>query len=142
MKKRILLSEAITGPEVDQLAAEFEVVSAPELWKNSDQLRRRLGEGYDALFVRNQTRVTPEVIAAGGTRLQVIARAGVGLETVDVAAATAAGVVVVFAPEQNAISVAELTLGLMLALARQIPAADQDTHAGGWDRPRFTGVEH
>ena len=71
----------------------------------------------------------------------MIARAGAGLDNIDVAAATGAGIVVVSAPEQNSISVAELTLGFMLSLARMIPAADHDTKAGGWKRQQFTGIE-
>lgn len=141
MNQRILATELFTGPGIERLAAEFEFVSEPKLWHSPEQLRARLGEGFDAILVRNQTRVTAEVIHAAGPRLKVIARAGVGLETVDVQAATEAGIVVAFAPEQNAVSVAELTLGLMLALARQIPAADRNTREGGWDRQRFTGVE-
>src|SRR6202044_877239 len=78
---------------------------------------------------------------AFGSKLQIIGRAGAGLDNIDVPAATAAGIVVVSTPDQNSISVAELTLGMMLALARKIPAADQNVKSGGWDRQRFVGTE-
>ena len=71
----------------------------------------------------------------------MIGRAGVGLDNVDVKAASEAGVVVVWTPEQNSISVAELAIGMMLSLARGIPAADRSTKTGGWERQKFTGVE-
>ena len=141
MPTRILISEKSAGPGIDELAREFEVVHEPTLGANPEALRAKLAEGFDALLVRNITRVDAALLGAAVPRLKVVGRLGVGLETIDVPAATAAGVVVSFAPEQNAISVAELTLGLMLALARKIPAADRDTHAGGWDRVGFTGVE-
>ena len=93
-----------------------------------------------ALIVRNQTQVTVELIRAA-ERLEVIARAGVGLDNVDVAGRSRAGVVVAFTPSQNSISVAELTLGLMLGLARKIAAADRHVKQGGWARYQFVGSE-
>ena len=90
--------------------------------------------------MRNQTQVTADLIAAG-ERLEIVARAGVGLDNIDVRAASRAGVVVALAPSQNAISVAELSIGLMLALARKIPAADRHVKQGGWARHQFTGSE-
>ena len=136
---RVLLTESIVGQPVDDLEQHFELVRDPDLWQHPEKLKETLPE-FDALIVRNQTRVTGDLIAAG-TRLKVIARAGAGLDNIDVSAAAAAGIPVVYAPEQNAISVAELAMGLMLGLARKIPAADQDTKKGGWDRHGFTGVE-
>ncbi len=141
MPTRILISEKSLGAEIDALTRDFDVVHAPELGANPEALRARIAEGFDAILVRNITRVDAALFAAAGPRLKIVGRLGVGLETIDVAAASAAGVVVAFAPEQNAVSVAELTLGLMLALARSIPLADRDTKGGGWDRQRFTGVE-
>lgn len=135
----ILISENIRGAAVDALASEYSVVTEPELWKDTAALVKAL-DGAKALIIRNQTKVTAELLAAAPS-LEVIGRAGVGLDNVDVAACTKAGVQVVSTPEQNAISVAELAIGLMLSLARMIPAADIDTKAGGWSRQRFTGVE-
>ena len=90
--------------------------------------------------MRSQTRVTAEVIAGTGS-LQVIGRAGAGLDNIDVPAATAAGIVVTSTPEQNALSVAELTLAMLVALARRLPGANADTKAGRWSRNEFTGTE-
>jgi D-3-phosphoglycerate dehydrogenase len=135
----ILISEAMAGAAVDQLAARFAVACQPELWRSPGALSREVAP-CRALLVRNQTRVTAEVIAAA-PNLVVIGRAGAGLDNIDLHAASAAGVVVVSTPDQNSLSVAELTLGLMLALARKIPAADRDTRAGGWNRQQYVGVE-
>jgi D-3-phosphoglycerate dehydrogenase len=135
----VLVSEAIAGREMDALRSAFDVTYEPELFKNPQRLKELL-PSYRALIVRNQTQVTADLIAAGKW-LIVIGRAGVGLDNVDHDSASKAGVVVTFAPEQNSISVAELALGLMLSLARMIPAADRSTKTGGWDRKRFTGTE-
>ena len=135
----ILITEDITGEPVDELAKQFDVVRRGDLWRIPEELKSTVRD-FRALIIRNQTQVTQAVVEAGA-RLEVIARAGVGLDNVDVQAASHAGVSVVFAPEQNSISVAELTLGLMLSLARKIPGADRSTKAGGWERKLYTGVE-
>ncbi len=135
----VLVSEAVAGREMNALRSAFDVTFEPELFRNPQRLRELL-PAYRALIVRNQTSVDAPLIASG-KNLIVIGRAGVGLENVDHQAASDAGIVVTFAPEQNSISVAELALGLMLALARMIPAADRSTRGGGWDRRRFTGTE-
>jgi D-3-phosphoglycerate dehydrogenase len=95
---------------------------------------------YDALVVRSQTQVTAEVIAAGDN-LKVVARAGIGLDNVDVEAATRKGVLVVNAPQSNIISAAEHTLGLLLAQARNIPQANEELKRGVWERAKYQGVE-
>jgi D-3-phosphoglycerate dehydrogenase len=135
----ILISENINGAAVDELCARFEVLRLPDLWKNPEQLAERAAD-CRALMVRNQTQVTAKVIAAA-SNLIVIGRAGVGLDNVDVKAAEQAGIVVSFTPDQNAISVAELAIGLILSLARSIPEADRDTKAGNWNRRHFLGTE-
>jgi D-3-phosphoglycerate dehydrogenase len=135
----ILISENIRGAAVDALSARFEVETLPELWKDPEELKRRIA-GVRALIVRNQTQVTADVLAAG-RNLAVVGRAGVGLDNVDVVAASKAGVVIACTPDQNAISVAELAIGLMLSLARVIPAANADTKAGNWNRQSFFGTE-
>lgn len=94
----------------------------------------------DALLVRSATKVDAEVLAAA-TRLKVVARAGVGLDNVDVAAATARGVMVVNAPTSNIVSAAEHAVALLLAVARHIPAADASLRGGQWKRSAYTGVE-
>lgn len=95
---------------------------------------------YDALVVRSQTKVTAEALASA-TRLKIIGRAGVGIDNIDVPAATQRGVVVVNSPEGNTVAAAEHTLGMLLALARAIPAADAAMKAGTWQRERFMGTE-
>jgi D-3-phosphoglycerate dehydrogenase len=135
----VLITENILGAEMDALRARFDCTFEPNLWQQPEALQAMIGN-YRALIVRNQTQVTRTLIAAG-TKLEIIGRAGVGLDNVDLPAATEQGIVVAFTPEQNANSVAELTIGLLLALARKIPAADRDTKAGGWKRQQFTGIE-
>ena len=103
------------------------------------ELRRRIA-GYDGLAVRSATKVTAELIAASDA-LKVIGRAGIGVDNIDVAAATERGIVVMNTPYGNAITAAEHTIAMMFALARQIPAADRSTQAGKWQKSRFMGVE-
>lgn len=136
---RILVTENIAGPAMDELRKTGDVAFEPDLWRDPAALTAAAREA-EAIIVRNQTQVTADVIAAA-PKLKLIARAGAGLDNIDVQAATAAGVVVSFAPTENSLSVAELALGLMLSLARMIPAADRDTKGGGWSRARFTGGE-
>ena len=95
---------------------------------------------YEGLVVRSETKVTAEVIQAG-TKLQVVGRAGVGVDNIDVEAATQQGIVVVYAPTGNTISAAELTIGLMLAMARNIPQAHGTLKAGQWRRTEYVGTE-
>ncbi|MFN0084677.1 MAG: hydroxyacid dehydrogenase [Blastocatellia bacterium] len=134
-----LITENVSGEEMDLFRRNFDTVYDPDLWKQRDRLLALIPD-CRALIVRNQTRVTAELIAAG-VRLQVIARAGVGLDNIDLRAASEQGIVVAFTPEQNTNSVAELVIGLILGLARNIPAADRDTRQGGWKRQQFTGIE-
>ncbi len=96
--------------------------------------------GFDALVVRSRTRVTAELLRAG-RRLRVVGRAGIGVDNVDVAAATELGVLVVNAPTANLISACEHTFALLLALCRRVPAAHASLAAGEWERSRFEGVE-
>ena len=95
---------------------------------------------YDALVVRSETQVTKDVIDAG-RKLKVVGRAGVGVNNIDVKAATVRGVVVVNVPGGNTIAATEQTFALLLALARHVPEADQTLRSGVWDRKRFTGIE-
>ncbi|MBI4302538.1 MAG: phosphoglycerate dehydrogenase [Chloroflexi bacterium] len=104
-----------------------------------EELKSIIG-GYYGLIVRSQTKVTAEIIAAG-SRLQVIGRAGVGVDNIDLEAATRSGIIVVNAPLGNAISAAEHTLALLLALSRHIPQANATLRAGEWRRANFMGTE-
>ena len=119
--------------------SDLEVVFEPDLWNDPDALTKAVAEA-DAIIVRNQTQVTAELIAAA-PNLKIIARAGAGLDNIDTDAATAAGVVVSFAPSENSLSVAELAMGLFISLARNIATADKDIRKGNWNRALFTGSE-
>src|SRR5256885_3079985 len=107
--------------------------------RKADDLARDLKDA-DALIVRSATQVTKDLIAAA-PRLKVIARAGTGVDNVDVPAASDRGILVMNAAGANSISVAELALALMLALSRSIPTADASMKKGVWDKKRLTGVE-
>ncbi|NLX97209.1 MAG: hydroxyacid dehydrogenase [Rhodopirellula sp.] len=135
----VLVTENIVGEPMEAMRRRLAVGFEPELWKKPEQLADAVAAAK-ALVVRNQTRVTEDLIRAGG-ELQIIARAGAGLDNIDVEAAGRAGVVVASTPAQNAVSVAELTLGLMLSLARRIPEADRHVKGGGWARQNFYGTE-
>ncbi|MGH9608017.1 MAG: hydroxyacid dehydrogenase [Terracidiphilus sp.] len=135
----ILISEAIEGAAVDALRSRFRVLYLPDAWKSPQLVAEKIGD-CRALIVRNQTPVTAELIDAA-PELLVIGRAGAGLDNVDLDYARQAGIVVASTPDQNAISVAELAMGLMLALVRLIPAAGRDTKEGNWNRLRFVGTE-
>ncbi|KLI63429.1 phosphoglycerate dehydrogenase [Aurantiacibacter marinus] len=104
-----------------------------------EQLIARIGE-YDGLAIRSSTTVTPEILAAA-TNLKVIGRAGIGVDNVDIAKASASGVVVMNTPFGNSITTAEHAIAMMLALARQIPEANRRTQAGEWPKKDFMGVE-
>ena len=102
-------------------------------------LRAIIGD-YDALVVRSETRVTADILAAA-TRMRVVARAGVGVDNIDVDAATTHGIIVVNSPTGNVAAAAEHTVALLLALARHVPAATASLKSGKWERSRFVGVE-
>ncbi len=134
---RILVAESIADEGIELLRADHDVDVRTGL--SPDELRATIGE-YDALVVRSQVQADAALIAAG-SRLVVIGRAGVGVDNVDLDAATRAGIVVVNAPTGNTIAAAEHTLALLYALARRIPAADASVRRGEWTRSAFTGVE-
>jgi D-3-phosphoglycerate dehydrogenase/(S)-sulfolactate dehydrogenase len=114
------------------LEGSFPITRNDDLWNNPEELKAALKD-VKALVVRNRTKVTADVIAAA-PNLKVIARAGVGLDNIDLKAADAAGVVVVAGLGANAVSVGELTLGLALSLLRNVPGHDVATRDGGWVR--------
>lgn len=135
----ILISENIQGVALDALRERFHVSLQPEIWKSPPKLESEI-RSCRALMVRNQTPVTAELLACA-PELLVVGRAGVGLDNIDVKAAEHAGIVIASTPDQNAISAAELTIGMILALARMIPAANRDTRQGNWSRQKFVGIE-
>ena len=134
---RVLVAEPLATEGLALLRSQHAVDERIGL--GPDELRAIIGD-YDALVVRSQVQVDAELIAAG-TRLVVIGRAGVGVDNVDIDAATRAGITVVNAPTGNTIAAAEHTLALLYALARKIPAADASVRRGEWKRAPFTGTE-
>lgn len=137
MSFKILIADGLSQAGLERLKIAGQVVVNPKI--TADELVAELPE-YHALIVRSRTRVTPRVIAAG-VNLKVIGRAGVGVDNIDVGAALARGVAVVNSPLAATVSVAELTLALMLALARPVLAADASLKQGRWDKSAFTGGE-
>lgn len=136
---KILVSDPLAkeGVEILQKIPEFAVDVKTDL--KPDELKAVIGN-YDALIVRSATKVTADVIANAG-KLRVIGRAGVGLDNVDLAAATQKGIIVMNAPAGNTISTAEHTMSMILALSRNIAQANSSTKKGEWKRSKFMGVE-
>jgi len=135
-KRRVLVCDALDVATLG-LTDAFEVDYDPNITK--EDLLAKV-EGYDALVVRSRTKVDAEVIARA-TRLKIVGRPGTGLDNIDLRAANARGVEVVNSPEALVEAVAEHVIGLMLALARNIPAADASMKAGLWEKQRFVGTE-
>ncbi len=134
---KVLVSDPIDQTGIDILSQVAEVDVRTGL--SPEQLKAIIGD-YDALMIRSGTQVTAEIIEAAG-KLRIIGRAGVGVDNVDVPAATRRGVIVVNSPEGNTIAAAEQALALMLALSRHVPQAHASTIAGGWDRKTYVGNE-
>ncbi len=135
---KVLIADALSERALEAflargLEADVAVGLAPE------ELIKKIG-AYDGLAVRSTAKVSEAVIAAGGA-LKVIGRAGIGVDNIDVEAATQRGIVVMNTPGGNAVTTAEHTIAMLFALARQIPAADRSTQAGKWEKSRFMGVE-
>ncbi len=134
---KVLVSDPIDQVGIDILSQVAQVDINTSL--SPDELVVAIAD-YDALMIRSGTRVTAAVIEAGH-KLKIIGRAGVGVDNVDVPAATRKGIVVVNSPEGNTIAAAEHTLAMMMSMSRFIPAANESMKAGKWDRKNFTGVE-
>jgi D-3-phosphoglycerate dehydrogenase len=117
----------------------IEVDFQPALGKDKEKLAELIGN-YDGLAIRSATKVSPKILD-NAQNLKVIGRAGIGVDNVDIPAATARGIIVMNTPFGNSITTAEHAITLMLALARQIPQADASTQAGKWEKNRFMGVE-
>jgi D-3-phosphoglycerate dehydrogenase len=132
MPAQVVVAEDVVGPALDALQEELQIVVDTAAWSEPDRLHKLL-RSADGLVVRNRTQVTRELIEAA-PRLQVVARAGTGLDNIDLAAADDLGVVVVAASGANALSVAELAIGLALCLARQIVVLDRQVRGGVWER--------
>ena len=134
---RVLVKEKIADSGVDLLREKFDVDLGVD-WQDGE-LEQRIAD-YDAILIRSATKLTADLIDKG-TRLKVIGRAGVGVDNVDVPAATKRGIIVANAPEANTIAAAEHTMALLLALCRNIPQAHSSLTAGKWERSKFGGME-
>ncbi len=140
MAPKVLISDALS-PAAVQIFKDrgIEVDFQPNLGKDKDKLAEIVGN-YDGLVIRSATKVSPKILERA-TNLKVIGRAGIGVDNVDIPAATAKGIIVMNTPFGNSITTAEHAISLMLALARQIPEADTSTRAGKWEKNKFMGVE-
>jgi D-3-phosphoglycerate dehydrogenase len=137
MLMKVLVSDSLAEEGVRRLESGAEVDVITNL--SPEELIQKIKE-YDALVIRSGTKVTADVIKAAD-RLKVIGRAGVGIDNVDVEAATKKGIIVLNTPGGNTISAAEHTIAMMLAVARNIPQANAALHKGEWNRKKYTGVE-
>jgi D-3-phosphoglycerate dehydrogenase / 2-oxoglutarate reductase len=138
MAPRVLIADQLS-PAAVAIFRERGLATDVNVGLSKEELEKVIGD-YDGLAVRSATKVTEKVIAAAG-RLKVVGRAGIGVDNIDVKAATAKGVIVMNTPFGNSITTAEHALSLMMALARQIPEADRSTQAGKWEKSKFLGVE-
>lgn len=137
---KVLISDELSDAAVQIFReAGVEVDFQPQLGKDPAKLAGIIGD-YDGLAIRSATKVTADLLAKAD-RLKVVGRAGIGVDNVDIPAASARGVVVMNTPFGNSITTAEHAIALMFACARQIPAADASTRAGKWEKSRFMGVE-
>jgi D-3-phosphoglycerate dehydrogenase len=137
---RVLISDALS-PAAVQIFKDrgIDVDFQPALGKDKDKLAAIIGD-YDGLAIRSATKVSPAILAQA-SRLKVIGRAGIGVDNVDIPAATAKGVIVMNTPFGNSITTAEHAIAMMFAVARQIPDADRTTQAGLWEKNKYLGVE-
>ncbi|MBD2845200.1 phosphoglycerate dehydrogenase [Paenibacillus sp. IB182496] len=136
---KVLVSDPISDLGIEQLTAASDIAVDKKPGLSEDELVSIIGE-YDALLVRSQTKVNARVMEAG-KQLKVVGRAGVGVDNIDLKAATQRGIIVINAPDGNTITTCEHTFAMMMALARHIPQAYMKTVGGEWDRKSFVGVE-
>ncbi|MCE9507668.1 MAG: phosphoglycerate dehydrogenase [Alphaproteobacteria bacterium] len=139
IKQKVLISDKMS-PQAEQIfkSRGIEVTVKTDL--KPEDLKNVINQ-YDGLAIRSSTKVTAEILKMTGGKLKVIGRAGIGVDNVDVSAATGAGVVVMNTPFGNSITTAEHTIAMMMALARQIPSANASTHAGKWEKSKYMGQE-
>ena len=135
---KVLIADELS-PRAVAMFAERGVDAEVAIGLKPDALAAMIGD-YDGLAVRSATKVTADLLQAAH-RLKVVGRAGIGVDNIDVAAATQRGIVVMNTPYGNSITAAEHTIAMLFALCRQIPAADRSTQAGKWEKARFMGVE-
>ncbi|MEY1557656.1 phosphoglycerate dehydrogenase [Yoonia sp. R2331] len=137
---KVLISDKLS-PAAVQIFKDrgIDVTFEPDLGKDKDRLLSVIGD-YDGLAIRSATKATEKIIAAA-SNLKVIGRAGIGVDNVDIPAASKKGIIVMNTPFGNSITTAEHAISMMMAVARQIPEANASTHAGKWEKSRFMGVE-
>jgi D-3-phosphoglycerate dehydrogenase / 2-oxoglutarate reductase len=140
MAPKVLVSDELSETAVQIFRDRgIDVTFEPNLGKDKERLLEVIGQ-YDGLAIRSATKVTEKVLAAA-TNLKVVGRAGIGVDNVDIPAASKKGVIVMNTPFGNSVTTAEHAISLMMAVARQIPEANASTHAGKWEKSRFMGVE-
>ncbi len=138
MMVKVLISDKLS-PLAKEIFEQRGIQADQIVGMTPEELIAKIPE-YDGLAIRSATKVTPEVLAAA-ENLKVVGRAGIGVDNVDIKAATANGVVVMNTPFGNSITTAEHAIAMMFAVARQIPQANESTHAGKWEKSKFMGVE-
>ncbi|OQA55392.1 MAG: D-3-phosphoglycerate dehydrogenase [Candidatus Omnitrophica bacterium ADurb.Bin277] len=136
---KVLVSDSLGQGGMDVLRKEKSIQVDEKVGLKPEELKRIIGE-YDAVLIRSTTKITKEIIEAG-KKLRVIGRAGVGVDNVDLEAATQRGIIVMNTPEGNTISTAELSFSMLMAVARNIPQADAHVKKGEWKRNKFKGSE-
>ncbi|WP_373355237.1 phosphoglycerate dehydrogenase [Pseudoroseicyclus sp. CXY001] len=140
MAPKVLISDALSDAAVQIFRDRgIEVDFEPALGKDKDKLLEVIGQ-YDGLAIRSATKATEKIIEAA-TNLKVIGRAGIGVDNVDIPAASKKGIIVMNTPFGNSITTAEHAIAMMMAVARQIPEANASTHAGKWEKSKFMGTE-
>ena len=137
-KPRVLIADKLS-PAAVAIFKERGVEADIKTGLSKDELLKIVDQ-YDGIAIRSATKITADVIKAA-KKLKVVGRAGIGVDNVDIPAATAAGVIVMNTPFGNSITTAEHAIALMMALARDLPAANASTQAGKWEKNRFMGVE-
>lgn len=137
---KILIADRIAQEGIDLLRTQLpEAHIDVDYGLKPEQLKGKIGT-YTALIVRSETQVTGEILAAAD-KLKIVGRAGVGVDNIDIDAATRRGIMVVNSPTGNIVAAAEHTIAMLMALARHIPAASSSMKAGKWEKGRFLGVE-
>lgn len=138
-KYKVLITDHISQDGVKILTDDKDIEVEIQAGIKNPELKKIIGN-YDAIITRSGTTVTPELIENPG-KLKIIGRAGVGLDNVDIEAASMKGIIVMNAPTGNTLAACELTMAMMLSVVRKVPAANQSTKAGEWDRKRFMGIQ-
>ena len=137
--KKVLISDPLSHKGLEVLAKSKNLKHDIKTGLSPEELKKIIPE-YDAIIIRSETKLKAEIIEAAD-RLKVIGRAGIGLDNVDLPAATKKGIVVMNTPQENAIAAAEHALALMFSIARKIPQATASMKAGKWEKKKFMGVE-